>query len=212
MNEKWEENTSKSSWIKVVDEKNSYRIDNFSYEFGIDENLVKPHCVTCTAVNGCWFKNEVDKKPKPMTYTFGIVKQIMQKFKMNATLGLYHPFCHCKEIAIPEPLPTDIKTIVPNKKWEYTVDDKRGTIMSMGYTENDFNEVQALLLELTKEAYSKSNYRIRQIDKYGCRVTIFLSFPGKHEKQGRLYPLKTGWSIFPDGSIKNNTFIGGIID
>ena len=183
-----------------------------TYKDGINAEITKPHCVTCVAVNKCWFKNEEGKKPKPKSYTFQLISQIFEKFGLNALLGLYHPFCHCKELAISQPTPEQIKTLVLKGKIDWMKYDKMAIIESMGYEENDIDEVCQLLLKLAKESYCKGNYKIRQIDQYGCKITLYMDFPGKNEKQGRLYPLKTGWSIFPEGSIKNNTLIRGLID
>lgn len=50
------------------------------------------------------------------------------------------------------------------------------------------------------------------IDKKGVKITLhILDFPGINEDVGKIYKLKTGWTIFPNGKIKANTIIGGFI-
>ena len=211
MNKEGEVKTTTADWLKVDDSENSYTIENFPFQSGINQSTTQPHCVTCVAVNKCWFNNEKEKKPQPKRYTFQIIRKLLEIFGLDMLLGLYHPFCHCQELPISHPISKKIKTIVPQEKAGWMIKDKMHTIKVMGYTENDINEVYLLILELSKEAYCKGDYKIRQIDKYGCAVTIFLDFPGKNEKQGRFYRMKTGWMIYPEGAIKNNTLIGGLV-
>ena len=81
----------------------------------------------------------------------------------------------------------------------------------MGYSLDDRNEIMKLYTKFAKEAYSMGNYIIREHNKFGVSMTLYYSFPGKNEKYGRIYNIKSGWMIFPNGKIKANTIMGGFV-
>lgn len=72
-----------NSWIEIFDPKNFWTIESFA-KVNYNEQLIKPHCVTCVIVNHCWFKDEENKKPVEFDYSkypdISMEKQ-----------GLYHP-------------------------------------------------------------------------------------------------------------------------
>ena len=57
----------------------------------------------------------------------------------------------------------------------------------------------------------QGDYIIRTHNKFGVSISLYYSFPGKNEKNGKIYDIKSGWTIFPDGKIKANTIMGGFI-
>ena len=72
--------------IKYLDE--NY-IFNYQKEFNFCRfimypQVIKPHCVTCTIVNKCWFKDEKDKKPDEFDYSKYPEIPLEKR-------GLYHP-------------------------------------------------------------------------------------------------------------------------
>ena len=195
-----------SEWIKVEDDKSGWTIEDFSYETGVDEQLTKPHCWKCVAVNKCWFANEKGKKPD----VFNNVGQTSIEW-ITSEDGLYHPRCHCEEIAI-EPIAEYIKFIIPVGKIDWLVNDKAHLLSVMGYKVTDVNEVLEIIKKLTAEQYVAGNYEKKVFDEKGFRIGIVIDkFPGKGEKRGKLYKVKSGWTIFPNGKLKSNTLIGGLV-
>ena len=185
-----------SEWIKVEDPKSKWTIEDFPYESGVDEKLTYPHCWRCVSVNKCWFVNKTDKKPEVFD-----------------SRELYHPNCHCRELAISSPLESSIKLIVPDGKVWYLFNKKLQTVLSyMGYTENDNrDEILNLIYKQARESFSLGDYKIRTINRFGVIITLFYNLPGKNLYKDKIYRVSTGWTIFPNGKIKANTLVGGIV-
>lgn len=200
--------SSLSGWIQVNDNNTNWTIEDFSYETGIIEDLVKPHCVKCVAVNQCWFKNEEFKKPTHFNYSEYSLEEI--PFLKR---GLYHPNCHCKEVRLNSPKVEQIKIIELAKKMKYAIEDKLGLFESFGYSKKDENEICVIIEKLSKQGYHLGQYEkvITPQDKikYGFKINIPIDFPGKNEKYGKTYQLKSCYVIFPKVKLKNNTPIGG---
>lgn len=196
----------KNDWIQVVDDQNNITIENYGFNTGIIEGTTGNHCTKCVAVNGCWFKNETDKKPAPLTLSR---IEILNNIFKGIMPGLYHPYCHCMEEPILTPTPDMIKLVIPNGKDDWLFLDKMNWLISMGYANETKENIIALLNNLSKQAYAKGNYKLREHNKHGFKITLYLDFPGKNEKLGKIYKLEAGWTIFPNGKIKCNTYIGG---
>lgn len=195
-----------SDWIQVFDSNNIWTIERFA-KINYNEEIIKPHCVDCTIINLCWFKNEVDKKPKEFDYSN--YPQI--PFDKR---GLYHPNCHDIKLSISTPSPKNIKIFDLERRMDYLFDKKKDWMISMGYNENDKKEVFQLLESLSKESYCQGNYKNnppkeKEKKKYGFRIRINLNFPGKREKLGRIYQITSSYIVYPNGKLKNNTPIGG---
>lgn len=197
-----------SDWIEIRDDKSPWRISDFPYDKGVDSQKTKPHCIKCVAVNNCWFKNEKIKKPleyaevPPLPYKPALLE-----------LKYYHPNCHCWPKAIASPKTKDIKIIALDEKMKYLMKAKFAWIQAMGYDTDDENEIYEKLLSLAKQAYCEGRYSKadpnEDMIRYGFKVNIDIKFPGKGEKEGHTYNLKTCYMIFPNGTLKNNTPIGG---
>jgi len=195
-----------SDWIKVEDDDNPWTIEDFPYESGVDESLTHPHCCRCVTVNKCYFANETGKKPEPMQDEKGLA------YALTKESGLYHPHCHCEEIGVQSLEVDRIQLIIASGKIDYLFSKKLNDIINtMGYTIKDKEEIIQRYSILVKEAYVEGNYKIKEHSKYGVRITIFYDFPGKNEKQGRKYKIKSGWAIFPNGKLKANTIMGGFV-
>lgn len=183
-------------------------MDDFSYETGIIEEQVKPHCVKCVAVNMCWFKNEQDKKPEHFDYSKYSFTEV--PFLKR---GLYHSNCHCREIRIASPHIDQISIVELDNKMKYAIKDKIGLLNSFGYTAKDENEIANIIANLSKQSYCMGKYEKVKIDpemiKYGFKINIMIDFPGKGLKFGKTYHIKSCYMIFPKGKLKNNTPIGG---
>lgn len=195
-----------SDWIKVNEEKTGcgWTIEDFPYNIGVDEDLSYPHCWKCVTVNQCWFKNEEEKKPKHFDY-FKYTYSIIPKSKR----GLYHPNCHCKEHAINVPRLKDIDVLLDLGKIFYFFKDKKGLFYSWGYKNSDKNEFVSNFIELVKDAYRRGNYELENHNKSGYKINLFITISGKNEKKGKDYELKTAFIVFPRGTIRCVTLIGG---
>lgn len=201
-----------NEWIQIVDPKCKWTIEDFPYDTGVDEIKTKPHCWKCVSVNHCWFVNETDKKPLAMNYTLDAIRKLLGNVgTANSLPGLYHPNCHCKEFSISTPMVDNVKLIIPPKKFEWTFKDKGHLLNEMGYREKEFNEAMEILQKIVKQAYASGSYNFRVHDEKGYRIGFVIDFPGKNEDAGKVYKLKTGWTIFPNGKLKNNTLIGGLV-
>jgi hypothetical protein len=196
-----------SDWIKVEDPQNNWTIESFA-KSNYDETKIKPHCVACTIVNQCWFKNENNKKPDEFDYS----KYSLSEIPLSKR-GLYHPNCHDRKIPILTPAPMDITIFDLERRMDYLFEKKRDWLKSLGYGIEDKKEVFTILETLSKEAYCKGDYENNpppeEKKKYGFRIRIRIRFPGKREKLGRIYPITSSYIVYPDGKLKNNTPIGG---
>ena len=74
-------------------------------------------------------------------------------------------------------------------------------------------EFKKILEDLYKKAYCNGDYQQVKESvekfKYGFKINIFIDFPGKNEKAGRLYSLKSSCIVFPNGKLRSVTPIGG---
>jgi len=191
------------SWIQVRDFNSEFVIEDFQYSSGVDSRITDPHCEKCVVVNKCWFKNENEKKPKNFLFANNIIIDTL----LELMPGLYHYMCHCNELPIPSPEASQIELIIPAGKIDWIKTDKGNWINEMGYF--DINEFVETLKVLTKEAYCKGNYKIIDHSKFGVKINLNVDIPGKGEKSGRIYRIKTCYMIFPEGRLKCNTLIGG---
>ena len=163
----------------------------------------------CVTINRCWFKNEEGKKPRefltldPSSSTLSI---------LLGNSGLYHKYCHCKKEAIDNPTVDKIKLIIPDGTIDWMIKDKGHTLKEMGYKEDEFEMVVAIIGNLVKKEFVKGNYFAKLHDKYGYKIGFIINdFPGKNEDQGKFYKIKSGWTIFPNGKLKCNTLVGGLL-
>ena len=195
-----------SDWIQINDNKSVWTIEDFPYESGVSEIITKPHCWKCVSVNQCWFKNEKDKKPETFNYSNYSAEEIPQTKR-----GLYHPNCHCRELAIKTPKQRDIQLIVSQGKVDWAIKDKGHLLKEMGYREHEFNEALEIVKKLVRIEFVKGNYIVRNHDNMGFKIGFVLNdFCGRNEDEGKKYKIKSGWTIFPNGKLKCNTLIGGV--
>ena len=193
-------------WIKVLDYQNNITIENYGYDTGIIEGTTKNHCVKCVAVNQCWFKDEINKKPETLLQT-GI--NILDNIIEGLVPGLYHYRCHCKEYSIENPTVNDIELIVSEGKILYLFSNKKEWVEAMGYQEKDFEKFVEILFNKTKEAYVSGNYYKEDLSKYGIKINIKIDMSGFNNKKNKIYKIETNYMVFPNGKLKMNTPIGG---
>lgn len=192
------------NWIQIIDEKNDLTIESYKYDTGVIEGTTGNHCVKCVAINRCWFKDEVGKKPEKFDLTnINIVNSLLK----GVIPGLYHFRCHCQEIPINYIGFDDINLIVPKGKIEWLFKDKAGWIISMGYNlDNEFIET---LCKKIKESYLFGNYILQNHNNFGVKINLNVDLPGCGTKKERIYKLTSNFMVFPNGRIKANTLIGG---
>lgn len=200
-----EVNKKFGKWIQVFDSDNtSVTIEDFDYELGVHGLVTLKHCDKCVSVNKCWFKDEKDKKPEPYPI-LGI--KVLDDFANAVTPGLYHFKCHCIESGIMTPNVEDVKLIIPEGKEVWLFKDKQDWIRSLGYDNND--EFLKVIYKLIKQAYCDGDYKVKNHDKHGVKIDLYLTLPGAGIKSGKTYPVKSGFMIFPNGKLKCNTILGG---
>ena len=122
--------------------------------------------------------------------------------------GLYHYNCHCKKIDIPKPTEADIKLIIPQGKIEWLKKDKiKWVTEALGW------EIVDEFLEHFKKqvlkSYCAGKYYILGIDNHGVAISVKTEISGSGEKTGRTYIVRSGWMVFSNGKLKNNTIIAG---
>ena len=189
-----------SKWIKVEDKHLKWTIEDFPYDEGANENLTNPHCWKCVTVNRCWFKNEQNKKPEHFDYSKYSYGEIPKSDR-----GIYHPHCHCKELAINIPKESDIKLILTDGKVDWVFKDKGGLLKAWGYEFEDRDKFVENFITATRKAYSNGNYQILEHTNKGVNISIFIEMPGIKSKDGRYYKRVTSFMVFPNGKLKNNT-------
>ena len=192
-----------SDWIQVVDSSSKWTIEDFPYDKGVDELQTFPHCWKCVTVNKCWFKNEGGKKPQTMSYDGGY--GVYPKSKR----GLYHLNCHCEERAINVPRLKDINILLDNRKVTYFYEDKLGLFHSLGYKNSNKDEFIKHFKEIVKDSYRRGNYELEKHLKTGYQINLFVELKGQREKKERTYKLKSAFIVFPQGTLRCVTLIGG---
>ncbi len=195
------------NWIQIKDDQCPLTIANYSYKTGVIEGTTGNHCVPCVVVNNCWFKDEPNKRP---TVENLIAPTKVSDIKSFDNAGLFHPHCHCKEIQLPDPDLNDIKLIETKDKMNWTFSSKADWINSLGYN-CDKNFEDAIYLAI-KKAYLYGNYKIQIINKYGVKIRLYLDLPGGNEKSYKTYQIISAFMIFPNGTLKCNTILGGKIE
>lgn len=90
------------------------------------------------------------------------------------------------------------------------IKDKSHILTALGYRESEYIEAVETIKNLVAKKYIDGDYIFKAHDEKGFRVGFVIDFPGKNEDSGKIYKLKTGWSIFPNGKLKCNTLIGGL--
>ena len=116
-----------------------------------------------------------------------------------------HPNCRCRyEIAGNIAVTLDF----PKKKitgYMFVNPSKAKLIRSMGYLPEDADELYRTIAEYAIAKYEKGDYVLGKLDKYGQKINISVKCRGKREKEGRTYDFYTGWTVYPNGELKNNT-------
>jgi len=119
-----------------------------------------------------------------------------------------HPNCRCKANAKDVPKAGDVTLEFPMEKikeYLFVKPDKAESMKVMGYTIEDAEYVHKELARQGKEQYAKGNYEIREHRKYGISIRMPVTLRGKGEASRLFYYFYTGWTIYPNFELKNNT-------
>lgn len=164
-------------------------------------------CQHCVAVNHCWFVYDEERMPKSVLKESSLLKLYVSGSSLK--LGQLHPKCHCKNIPIPTPNPDLIVLNFENDKFKDLYARKLSWMHSMGYNEEDLEELKNIILSKSKLNYVLGNYRSGKLDSYGVRLAVRIEIPGKDYSQGKSYKIIVGWMAYPYGTLKLNTCFGG---
>lgn len=141
----------------------------------------------CDKFNGCYF----------------LVKQ-MPKYPQ-------HPNCQCRLEKITKPNITANTTCDIRKFTEYVFDEekskgKKELFESWGYTIEDSKYLQQLYISQAIQKYCNGDYIFKGAGKEYGRIEIVIDLPIKN---GQVLKIKTGWSLYPQGEIRNSTPFSG---
>lgn len=145
------------------------------------------HCLECTALDGCYLL-DVNRPTLPL-----------------------HENCDCKKIDISF---SKVKVYATSecdirKFTEYVFRDEKSSkgknkiFHNLGFNIDDAEYLQREYCRQALEQYLCGNYRLKNLDKMGQRLSIPMKF-----KEVEFY---SGWMLYPEGKIKNTTPFGGWI-
>lgn len=146
------------------------------------------HCMECTALSGCYFKDDISRCPE----------------------RLRHTNCDCEKINTGAPRAVAYCDI--NKFTGYIFSDKyasngkRDLFKQLGFTDQDSEFLKSEYERQAREKYISGNYWLGKIDSNGPRMNIEINFA--HPDRG-LISFVSGWMIRPNGQITCNTPLGG---
>ncbi|MCM1533708.1 MAG: hypothetical protein NC099_03545 [Corallococcus sp.] len=192
-----------ADWVQIVDNKSKRTIEDFPYDTGVPDR-VEGHCWRCVTVNYCWFANEKDKLPDEFDYGKYSSSQISEQIR-----GLYHPHCHCKKFPLSKPQSSKINLVKVEGKIDYMWRSKMHLFHKWGYTDMEKDAFVEMLAQKTKESYSNGNYEIEKHDNHGVKINCIFKIPSKNPQLGTEIEMWSNWMIFPNGTLKCNSFLGG---
>ena len=160
---------------------NFYTNKDLDYFNGVAEK-VGSTCVECVALNNCVFYYDN-----------------LSTFK--------HPNCKCHYLPIAN---VDfIGEMQLRKINEYLMinKDKKIIFEKLGYSIEDSEFLQKTISASALENYKNGNYILKNLDKYGQRMSIETQVSSKDRtKSIKFY---SGWRLYPNGKIINTTPFGG---
>lgn len=86
---------------------------------------------------------------------------------------------------------------------------KQGLMESLGYNKKDASEIYNKIANNAKIKFLNGDYELGPLNINGQKVNIKFSLNGKGIKSGRFYNFVTGWTVYPNGKLHNNTPFGG---
>lgn len=158
----------------------------------IHRNLSNNHCPECLKLYQCWF------------------------LRTKAPPWSHHPHCHClletisydlvskNAIAKSDYSKFDPYLFNPEGKYPHS---KEKLFNSWGYTIDDAKWLQSEIEKQALQKYKNGDYKLGLLDKYGQRISIRITLPGKNG-DGTV-SFATGWMVMSNGLIQLNTPYGG---
>lgn len=193
-----------SEWIKIIDPKSNWTIEDFSPKTGVIEEVTNPHCWRCVTVNQCWFKNEENKRPIEFDYSTYSYSQIPEKKR-----GLFHPNCHDKKQGQNVPKVPQIKILDIRAKFNDFFSKKRKTFYNIGYTFKDESDIIKTYIDQVKRKYAKGEYYRFDHTKYGFQINLVVDIVAKNKNIKDVVHFKTGLCVFPNGELRIITVFAG---
>ena len=89
--------------------------------------------------------------------------------------------------------------------WEY----KTHLFHKFGYNDDEKADFFDMILKKTKESYVAGNYEIEKHDNHGVKINCLFTIPCRNAELGTEIEMWTNWMIFPNGTLKVNSFLGG---
>ena len=126
-------------------------------------------------------------------------------FKKNNKPEYFHPHCKCewKQIELREvTLDFPIEKIT---QYLLVHPSKSKLMNSWGYTMEDAQEIYNTIAENAKNQYLNGEYTLGRLNENGQRIEIKCILNGKKDKSGQTYRFITGWMVYPNGMLHNNT-------
>lgn len=146
------------------------------------------HCMECTALSGCYFKDDISRCPEHPRHTNCDCK------KINTAAPRAVAYCDINKF---------IGYIFSDK---YASNGKRHLFEQLGFTDQDSEFLKSEYERQAGEKYISGNYKLGKIDSNGPRMNIEINF--NHPDRG-LVSFVSGWMIRPNGHITCNTPLGG---
>lgn len=193
-----------SEWIKIIDPKSNWTIEDFSPKTGVIEEVTNPHCWRCVTVNQCWFKNEENKKPIEFDYSTYSYSQIPEKKR-----GLFHPNCHDKKQGQNVPKVPQIKILDIRAKFNNFFNIKNDIYNKIGYTFRDENDIIKAYIDQVKKNYVSGNYQKFRHDKFGFHINMIIKAESRNRNIVKTIYYKTGLIIYPNGQLRIKTVFAG---
>lgn len=147
--------------------------------------LVFGHCLNCSALSGCYF--------------------------VSANMPSYplHENCDCGKLVIDfSKVKNNAKAKCDIRKFtEYIFKDtqsskgKNKIFYDLGYNINDSEFLREEYCKQALNQYLVGNYKLKTLDQRGQRLAIPIKLGNKN--------FYSGWMLYPDGEIQNNTPFGG---
>ncbi len=144
--------------------------------------LIFGHCLICTKLDGCYFvERKTPKFPQHKQCDCGKLNKNINEVKLKINTE-----CDIKKF-------TDY--IFANNN------SKKYIFESWGYDINNSIELKQEMELQSKKQYSIGNYILKDLDKYGQRISIEVNLKGNI--------FYSGWLVCPEGKLKNITPFGG---
>ena len=122
-------------------------------------------------------------------------------FKNNNKPDYYHLHCKCRNEKTNLTEPTLLFHIEKITKYLFVDSEKNKMMKSMGYSENDYQEIYDKITNNIKSEFMNGNYKIKNLNINGQHFQINYNFTGKNEHVAEIFDCYTGCVAWPNGKI-----------